>query len=359
MLFRSSTLHPDDGGWANTIAKYVPYSDIPVMICLGNHDITDNAGNGVMFDSNEDMDNALIIPYQSIIDWDNKGNGSYYYKDFIKDAYKYRVIVLNDYERPRLVADGSWETISYNSSYSAYNSSASYQSGDKVNLNGHSYQAVKSVSGVAPTRTYFDYQDGRYISEEQSLWLCNALNSMPDGYNAIICSHMKICDVTKVDGKFTYRGSGTGDYQMCQDGYVVADIIKAFTERSVLEKTYNLTKRVSNAVNGEIINGFGYTLSYDFSNAASPTSKIKMCCTGHTHYDQVAKINNLGFDLLDITMCTGSQTFQTGDTVNFGERSKDAFNIVSVDNNTGIKVLRIGQDINDKFELRDNIILNY
>ena len=148
-----STLAPNDGGWENTQGVYGKQALKPLLIGLGNHDITDNPGTGVIFDSLEDMDNELIMPWASQINWSNKGDGSYYYKDFEGNRYAYRIIMLNDYERPGLVADGSWKTISFDDSLSEYSSSAEYVPGNKVNLNGHSYEAVKTVSGVSPTRT--------------------------------------------------------------------------------------------------------------------------------------------------------------------------------------------------------------
>ena len=353
-----SALEPNDGGWHDTQETYAPNSEVPILICLGNHDVTNNSGNGVFYDSLEDMDAELITPWATQIGWTNKGNGSYYYKDFVKNDYKYRFIILNDYERPRLVADGSWETITYDSSLPAYNPATSYVAGDKVNLNSHSYQAVKSVSNVSPTRTYYDKIDGRYITEQQALWLCDALNSMPDGYQAVICTHQKVGAVNVQSSKFTsHYGIGSGGFQMCQDGDLIVDVIKAFTNRTAINKKYEMTQRGNNA-GGEVISGFDFTLVYDFSNSISLTSKIKCCLTGHTHADEVSKINNLGFDLYDITLKNGGATFQCDDMPNFGERSKDAFNIVSVDGSLGFKMMRIGQDINDRFELRDNIIIN-
>ena len=265
--------------------------------------------------------------------------------------------MLNDYERPRLVADGSWVTIGYDSSLQEYNENTQYQIGDKINYDGHSYEAVKSVIGVVPTRVYYDYQDGRYISLSQAEWLCSALSTMPAGYNAIICAHQKVGTVVKKEGKFTYRGSGAGDFQSCQTGNIIADIISAFNSRGVINNTYELTKRGQN-VGGDIINGFGYTLVYDFS-AVDVSTKVKCCLTGHTHYDQVAEIDGISGVTPNITICTGGKNFQTGDTVNFGERSLDAFNVVSVDNNIGIKVMRVGQDILDTLEYRDKVTLNY
>ena len=356
-----SSLAPRDGGWHDTQDAFAPIAEMPILICLGNHDVVGNIGNEVIFDSLKEMDDELFMPWANQIEWTNKGSGSYYYKDFVNNdsGYKYRVIILNDYERPRLVSDGSWKTIDYDNALPTYSPDYSYSIGDKINLNNHSYEAVKSVSGIAPSRTYFDYIDGRYISETQALWLCDALSSMPDGYKAIICSHMMIGYTTPISGNFTYSNGNTIGFQMSQNGYVVQDIINAFISKTSISKTYEMTKRMdSGRIDGEVIEGFGYTLNYDFSNI-SENIDIKCCLTGHTHIDMVTKLTNIPEkDIYDIMITQGVAQFQTGDLGNFGKKGKDAFNIISVNKNIGLKMIRIGNDVTQDFTKRDNIIIN-
>lgn len=356
-----SKLAPRDGGWHDTQDKFAPLSQVPILICLGNHDVTGNDGCEVIYDSLKEMDDELFMPWATQIGWTNKGVGSYYYKDFINDdgGYKYRVIILNDYERPRLVADGSWETIDFDSTLPTYSSETSYVAGDKVNLSGHSYRAVKNVTGVSPTRVYFDYIDGRYISENQALWLCNALSSMPEGCKAIICSHMMIGYTTPVSGNFTYQSGNIYGFQMSQNGYVVIDIINAFIGRTAVNKTYEMTKRADDGhIDGEVIEGFGYTLDFDFSNV-SENVDIKCCLTGHTHIDMVTTLRDvIEKDVYNIMITQGRGQFQSGDLGNWGEKAKDAFNIISVDKNTGLKMIRVGNDVTQDFTKRDNIIIN-
>lgn len=356
-----STLEPRDGGWHDTQDKFAPLSQVPILICLGNHDVTGNGGYEVIYDSLKEMDDELFMPWATQIGWTNKGAGSYYYKDFINNdsEYKYRVIILNDYERPRLVADGSWETIDFDSTLPAYSSEASYVTGNKVNLSGHSYRAVKDVTGVSPTRIYFDYIDGRYISENQALWLCNALSSMPEGCKAIICSHMMIGITSLVQGNFTCPFGTNNGFQMSQNGYVVVDIINAFLSRGTINKTYEMTKRADGGrIDGEVIQGFGFTLDYNFSGV-SESIDIKCCLTGHTHVDVVSTLSGVTEkDVYNLSITQGRGQFQVGDLGNLGEKAKDAFNIISVDKNTGLKMIRVGSDVTQDFTKRDNIIIN-
>ena len=182
---------------------------------------------------------------------------------------------------------------------------------------------------------------------------------MPQNYKAIICSHQMLGPTTKVTGNFTYDGGNTSGFQMCQNGHVLVDIINAFVNRTAINKTYQLTKRHSSGgTSGEVIEGFGYTLEYDFSEVSNDVS-IKCCLTGHTHVDMVTKLNGIeNNDVYDIMLTTGADNFQCNDLGCFGERARDAFNVVSVDYASGLKMLRIGSDVTQGFTKRDNIIIN-
>ena len=350
---------PRDGGWERTQGYYAMKSKTPILISLGNHDITGIDGNEVVFDSLEDTDTELLMPWKEQIKWTNKGKGSYYYKDFHGHSYNYRIIVLNDFERPRLVADGSWETISYDETLPVFTSNTTYEIGSKINYSSHSYRAVSKVQGIAPSRFYYDFIDGRYISKEQAEWLCSALSTMPLGCKAIICTHMMIGRCEMVDSNFSYKKGSTNGFYMCQNGHVLLDIINAFNERSVLCKKYEMTKRMSGGdISGEIINGYGYTLNHDFTNVPQDNC-IKCCLTGHNHFDMVAKLqDSYPHDVYDLMITAGAPAFQCGDIGNFGEYCMDSFNIVSVDNNAELKMMRIGQNITSDFIRRDYIILS-
>lgn len=353
-----SELAPRDGGWERTQGYYAKKSKTPILIGLGNHDVTGNKGNEVVFDSLEEMDNELILPWKEQIKWTNKGEGSYYYKDFSGHSYSYRIIMLNDYERPRLVADGSWETISYDESLPCYTSKTTYEIGSKINYLSHSYRAVTKVQGIAPSRFYFDFIDGRYISKEQAEWLCSALSTMPLGYRAIICTHMMIGKCKPVESNFTYKNGNTTGFEMCQNGHVLLDIINAYNERSSLSKTYEMTKRTTGGdISGEVIKGFGYSLNYDFSSVPL-NNRINCCLTGHNHFDMVAILcDSYPHNIYNLMITAGASTFQCGDIGNFGEYGKDSFNIVSVDNNSELKMMRIGSNLTSDFVERDFISL--
>lgn len=355
-----SKLAPRDGGWANTQDKYAGDSFLPILICLGNHDITGNLGNEIIFDSLEELDDELIMPWEKQISWTNKGRGSYYYKDFKGESYIYRVIMLNDFERPRLVSEGSWETITYDDSLPDYSLSSSYYKGDRVNHQSHSYKAVKSSKGEVPTRLYFDYVDGRYISKDQAEWLCNALSTMPMGCKAIVCSHMMIGPSAPVHCNFTYPYGDTRGCQMCQNGNVLVDILSAFIKRESVSTTYEMMRRMpAGRTDGEIIEGFSYSLNYDFSSIPEAVD-VKCCLAGHKHIDMITTLDVLpSRSLYNIMITSGSPFYQCGDLGVFGERGRDAFNIASVDSKNGFKMMRIGQDMTDIFTRRDNIVLDF
>lgn len=337
---------PLDSGFADTYGKYAPLSRVPILATIGNHEVTGNTETLALLNSINDSDTLFIQPYPSM--YDSKGNGAYYYKDFTNtySGFKFRVIVLNDYEMPRIVAGGKWETIDYDGTLSTYDNSHTYSAGDKCNLDGYSYKALTSTVGNTPNRTYIYNITGRYISQEQADWLVATLNNTPSDYKIIVCSHMALDAIVDSNNKFT-SSKAYNATSYAQNGFILTDILNAFINKTTLQQTYSLKEPTSSTTTGNTIAGYDVEIDADFSQAVA----VFYCSiSGHSHTDFTGKSQHLGTPSFVIT--ESGHLYNMDDLVKFGIKSIDCFNILGFDEE-GVDFVRIGCDITTDMEKRD------
>ena len=334
-------LAPNDGGFDNTYKKYFKESKVPVILCLGNHDITDNPETGAILDTITELDDIYINPYKGTLGI-VKGDGCYFYKDINVANNNYRFISINEYEFPRLVADGSWETIAYKD-LPSYNASTTYAKGDEINLNNHSYKAIKTIVGVEPNRTYKYPPTRRFISQTQADWLVNVLNSTPEGFHIIFMTHQEIEPFERNHNSAFQCPNSRDDYAIGQNGNVILDIVEAFSKRQNINKTYKMT-----IPSADEVDGFDIVVESSFADAKA---KVRCFLSGHSHCDEVGMTKSLSTSIPVLKITEGGTLWTTDDLIRLGSKSFDAFNILSF-TDTSIRIMRVGCDVSSDLQDR-------
>lgn len=375
-----------DNGFVVTALKY--RTMIPFLPTLGNHDCfgqtpSTNTLNSGSFEWNG---NKYIKPF---VENDSacvvSNDGCYYYRDFTDK--KIRMIVINDYDKPRW-ADGTyWITTTDKSEIASaveWTSGTSYAVGDVVHYKGM-YVKCKT-DGVLddnahvwkPGRAVLSktITDCRYINKAQADFIVNAMN-VDSGWGIIFVTHQPYEALPAVEhciSKWTLRRDLVNTYvgvKFGQNGYMIQDLITAYLNKTTLNKTYecitpNVNPLASNVVKTNLPDFYpDVTIDVDFTNAVGD---VICCLNGHQHSDTAYWSQHTGENKV---LCIGAPTgcylpfdswsnpWPSGDIAKNGG-AKDCFNAISIDTTEkAVYIVRIGADKTDQFETRDYIRISY
>lgn len=300
-----------DGGFDNTYGALYSQSDAPILPVIGNHDV------GAHHKIYTETPNTLaavgakyITPYMTAIGGVQGGtDAGYYYKDFAD--FKVRVIVLCEYETPRVPNSGNTEL-----KYSIWS---------------------------------------RYLSQAQTNWFISTLNGVQSGWSVIVCMHQIIDVFEKYDDEFkcsvAYSNADVTNFQ----GSIIQDIVDAYISRGTLSKSYHY----NNADTSEVPD---ITASANFSSA---NGEFICYINGHTHNDGMGQSSVATNKQVNINVTTGS-AHTNGTAVyddlyrNENTMSQDAFNMVAFDTDKKeIRVLRIGANVSADMRRRDYACIPY
>lgn len=375
-----------DNGFVVTALKY--RTMLPFLPTLGNHDCfghtpstnTLNSGS-LKWNGNKyikpfvENDSACVV----------SNDGCYYYRDFTDK--KIRMIVINDYDKPRW-ADGTyWITTTDESEIASaveWTSGTSYAVGDVVHYKGM-YVKCKTAGALddnahvwRPDRAVLSktITDCRYINQAQADFIVNAMN-VGSGWGIIFVTHQPYEALPATEhciSKWTLRRDLVSTYvgvKFGQNGYMIQDLITAYLNKTTLNKTYecitpNVNPLASNVVKTNLPDFYpDVTINVDFTSAAGD---IVCCLNGHQHADTAYWSQHTGEKKV---LCIGAPTdcylpfdswsspWAAGDIAKNGG-AKDCFNAISIDTTEkAVYLVRIGADETDQFETRDYIRISY
>lgn len=295
-------------GFETTFVALHQNAKKPILPIVGNHDM--GFKTEVQNNSNENVTSRFIKPYMDYIGG-IQGSGAYYYRDFTDR--KARVIVLNEYELPRVLASA--------------------------------------------TQYKYDLWN-RYISQTQADWLASTLNSVPSGYCVIVAFHQLIDGLKDRVEKFDARWGQditAGNFATAQEN-IIQDIIDAYISKRTLSKTYSNTL---GAPTSEIPN---VVANYNFTNAGG---EFACYVNGHTHHDHIGYSANATNKQLNVNVTTASANRYTQAVYDdlfreVGTKSEDCFNVVAIDTDKKmVRVLRVGANATVNMTMRDMVSVSY
>lgn len=374
-----------DDGFVNTVLKYKPC--IPLLPMLGNHDAFATFAQGTALTSGTQAWNGdkYIKPFAD----DDVTLGEdycYYYRDFKEQ--KIRVIVINDYDRPRYVSTSNWQTTTDTTDISnakEWDADTKYAVDDVVHYKGSYLKclvsgvlansnslSIWSVGASTPLNKYSE--NCRHLSQEQVDFIISAMK-VESGWNIIFASHEVLEPLTSnhtiACETFHARNCLTTNVislYFGQDGNILADLIKSYLDKATLEKTYHAITPNANYAAGKLVNDTDILpdviAKADFTNAKGD---IVCWLNGHSHSDACYYSNLMGDKKLPIIVMNTSCFMAAGMDAKWfdgdlikGEGCKDCFNIISFDTDEkNIRLLRIGADVNDELRKRDYAIINW
>lgn len=258
----------------------------PTVFAVGNHDIV-----GL---SNQAVNSTCLGPIKNTIQAFE--NQAYYYRDFQYDGQTVRAICLCPFEK-------------------------------------------KASSHV-----------NAYYSQEQLLWLCDAMTTVPDGGHIFILRHFAhhrpVCadEGQSMFYDYTDSGSDASNLWLSMDADPVVDIVDAYNERRPIHAQYT----------GELKDGSEtVTVEYDFSNR--PNSEFVAYFVGHVHLDAVGYARNTQTKQAVLcSLCTtgvkGSAEYSSYTTLStprdYGTDSHIALNVFTFNfKKKSIYVARVGNGI--------------
>lgn len=297
-------------GFEKTFTELYQTANIPMLPVIGNHDVGLKKKIYNPANTNQAVGARFISPFMTALGCVQGGTDvGYYYKDF--SSFKVRLIVVNEYEMPRVPNAGNTEL-----KYSIW---------------------------------------GRYFSQEQADWLVSTLNSVQSGWSVIIATHQLIDVFSKYENEF--KGAvnySNADVELAQVG-MMQDIVDAYIAKGTLTKTYS----VSGADTTEVPD---VSVSADFSGA---NGDFICYINGHTHNDGTGQSSYAQAKQVNINVTTGSANvsnqavyddlYRDNDTI-----AQDAFNLVAFDTATKkIRMLRIGANVTMDMKRRDYALIPY
>ena len=297
-------------GFEKCFTELYQTANIPMLPVIGNHDVGLRNKIYNPENSNQAVGARFISPFMAALGCVQGGtDAGYYYKDF--SSFNVRLIVVNEYEMPRIPNAGNTEL-----KYSIW---------------------------------------GRYLSQAQADWLVSTLNSVQSGWSVIIAIHQLIDVFSKYDNDF--KGAvnySNADVTLAQEG-MLQDIVDAYIARGTLIKTYS----VSGADTTEVPN---VAVSADFSGA---NGEFICYINGHTHNDGTGQSSYAQKKQVNINVTTGSANlssqavyddlYRDTDTI-----AQDAFNLIAFDTiHKKIRMLRIGANVTIDMKRRDYALISY
>ena len=163
-------------------------------------------------------------------------------------------------------------------------------------------------------------QNDPVYSQKQIDWLCKVALRVPDGTGIIICNHYPFDFTPTTDA--TRSLVIDGDY--VQGWNMIPDIVKAWQERTTLNKTYQ-----------DKVGSQHVTVDVDFSDVGSGCEFITYLC-GHTHYKTHKKVE--GYDqMMLLEDASGSYGTVYSEVARLaGTPTSNAFSILSIDRVQGV-----------------------
>ena len=277
-------------GFSNYLEQFENHKVIPI-ICTGNHDKTTCYGKANVPKYNEFFQKVATKYNYQVSDLSK----DYYYLDVNIEDQNIRFIALDQYE----------------------------------------------------VRTY-----GYNISEAQTRWFINTLNSTPAGYKIFVLMHQKEVPIVKLAQKTFYEETMAYDDSAKteankQSGDVILKIIKLFQSKSK-----NTTPiKVTQPQNGE-----SFTLGAEEINFTSAQAEFVAFMSGHTHRDTIGinEYSDSSVYQLHLNISANSTArYNLRDLpTNMGKSHKsDLFNIYSIEDNN-INVVRVGASVSHESKVR-------
>lgn len=277
-------------GFSNYLEQFENHKVIPI-ICTGNHDKTTCYGKTNVPKYNEFFQKVATKYNYQVSDLSK----DYYYLDVNIEDQNIRFIALDQYE----------------------------------------------------VRTY-----GYNISEAQTRWFINTLNSTPAGYKIFVLMHQKEVPIVKLAQKTFYEETMAYDDSAKteankQSGDVILKIIKLFQSKSK-----NTTPiKVTQPQNGE-----SFTLGVEEINFTSAQAEFVAFMSGHTHRDTIGinEYSDSSVYQLHLNISANSTArYNLRDLpTNMGKSHKsDLFNIYSIEDNN-INVVRVGASVSHESKVR-------
>lgn len=292
----------DDYTFFNNI---INLSDIPILSCVGNHDIGDpwNGTDGGSISLSEAY-NRYIKP---MVDkgWVTTSD-IHWFKDISK--YKIRLISINQY-----------------------------------------CATTDATSDVS------EYMYSCYYSSSELQWFADTLFDTPSGYTVVVLAHQFPSDNDKLDyveNNFTISNKFPRTLRvqrMILDGTPIEDIINAFKTKTSITQTY--ISKNSNLNNS--------TVSKDFSNSQS--NKYACMLTGHTHFPLVLRSNKYSDQIVIVCPSTSSNIYQrsTDDILPMNKNEKN-FYVLAINTELQlINILKIGNTKTQDLVERKTISIKY
>lgn len=384
-----------DNGFVNTALKYVP--EMPMMNCLGNHDAfgqsRHGSGNSLVSGSKLWNGEKYIKPFLD----SNCVAGEdycYYYRDFTEQ--KIRVIVLNDYDKPRWADGNYWITTTDESEIAGaleFDSTVTYNVGDVVHYKDQ-YLKCKTQSKLVDDGTTWPSDAApvaktsihcRYMTQKQVDFIIAAMN-VENGWSIIFASHQTLESIDSNTELASEKWNSHSNYTFNkvqhgfgQNGYIIQDLIVAYLNRTTLNKTYKcITPNTNPLAPDAVITNLpdfypDVVVNVDFSSAVGD---VICFLNGHQHSDScyysshtgtkkfltIGNING-GYVDIDGDNQTGTKFYGVwnhADVIKGGVYSRDCFNVISFDTTEkAVYLLRIGADVNDQFVKRDFVRISY
>lgn len=306
--------------WSDIVAN----AQYPVFVTSGNHDVGNWATPVSQQRNDEQFYNYFVSP--QISKWNLKTDGggtphpsnkNYYFTDFTSE--RIRFIVTYEYEIP-------------------------------IN------ESLQEDSATAAGR------GARWISQEQTDWLIDALATTPAGYGVVLAHHAPEANIgddrNPFNSSFRDKDNTQQSYQRNMSGAYYksffADIVQAFIERKSV--SYQL-QQVANASYNNVLN-----VNANFTNV---NSNVEFIChvSGHVHVDNISRIDGYPKQIeLNIncssTSTTGNQRSEV--FLEEGTSFEDCINVYSINRKLGqIYVLRIGADYSSIGERKDMMTIDY
>lgn len=302
----------DPTTWASIVAA----AQYPVLVSAGNHDVGNWKTSPAQYRTDIQFYNMFVAP--QIGAWGLKTDGggtphidgkNYYFTDFTEE--KVRMIVVYEYEIP----------------------------------------SVDTQQDAG--------RGARWISQEQTNWFINSLQTTPAGYGVIVAKHAPEGLIGNDRNPFNSPfkdGENTQQTFQYRDGATYtaffADIVQAFIDRTSI----NYVVSQSAASYQGTINVIA-----DFSTIPSD---VEFIChvSGHVHADNITHLETHPKQMeLNINCDNTIIDNQRSETLLIeGTSFEDAINVYGIDRNRGlIHVLRIGANYSGNGDRKDMLTISY
>jgi hypothetical protein len=343
--------------WSACAAKCVK----PFYCVIGNHE----AGTFDYVYSNpyeSELYRSFVKPSVDaghLIEGEYVENKCYYYHDF--SQYSLRLIVVNEYQTPRIFNETYWRAIEYDNTLPNQAFNTNYHTGDKVNVPNYTEYSFEAVSDFNSGSFYsngklpsYIPRKHRWISEEQAQWFLDTLFTTPENYGVIVACHHPFSMIARTlpNKMFNQTGedkAGSFVFSDLMSVDFLADAVNAFSSGIAYTATVESTSQSFIA---------SYTVSKDFSNKNSG-AHFHSFLGGHAHRDLIWKHPNYNqYQVAPICANTNNYAQCTGaDIRRPNSNSVDRIDVdcltVASYANDRIALVKLGVNVTENGEKRD------